>query len=178
MTNFIRLNSARMLLITGAAALGLTFTAPAAIAGSFGDLSFDGIDLDIDSEDFLQKLIDMDAADIVDLRADMAEARSDIKGAIADIEQAREEASETPESRAIFAAALAAASESVTSSTKEVFEKVGAALDRAETDLVAGKIEVSAEEVTETKFVIAILREELGGIEAALGELVAAMKAA
>lgn len=177
MTNSSLIKNAKAMIITGAAAFGLVLAAPAAHAGSFGDLSFNGVDFDIDSEDFLQNLIDMDAEDIAEMRADMAEARSDIKDAISEIEQARKDAGENPEAKKAVMAAMAAASDSVMDSAKEVFSKVRAALDKAETDLVSGKIEVSAEEIDETKLVIATLREELGGIEVALGELAAALKA-
>ena len=176
MTKLTQHNTVRAVLVSGAAALGLAFAAPAA-ASDFGNISFNGINVDINSEDFLQRLIDMDAEDIAELRAEMADARADIKDAIADIDEAREEASQTPEAKAIFAAALAAASSSVSSATDDVFDEVRTALDRAETELNDGKIAISAEEDAETRMVIATLREELTSIETALGELVAAMKA-
>lgn len=172
-----KFRSAKALLISGAAALGLAFAAPAASAADIGEISFNGINFDIESEDFLQDLIEMDAADIDELRTEMADARADIRDAIADIEEARNEAGDDAEAKAIVAAALNAAAASVIESTDDVFKQVHEALDRAESDLVSGKVEVSADEVTETKMVIAALREELGGVQSALGELVAAMKA-
>lgn len=171
------LGAAKALLISGAAALGLAFAAPAASAVEIGDISFNDFNFDINSDDFLQNLIDMDAEDIAELRAEMADARAEIKDAIAEIEEARKEAGDQPEAKAVLAAALQAASASIIESTDGVFKQVHDALDRAESELVSGKVEVSAEEVTETKLVIAALREELGGVQAALGELAAAMKA-
>jgi len=178
MKPFPKNGAAKALLISGAAALGLAFAAPAAGAADIGEISFNDFNFDIDGEDFLQNLIEMDAEDIAELRADMAEARADIKDAIAEIEEARKEAAEQPEAKAILAAALSAASASVIESTEGVFKQVHEALDRAEIELVSGQVDVSAEEVAETKLVISTLREELGGVQAALSELVATMKAA
>ncbi len=167
------LNTAKTLIISGAAALGLAFAAPAAMAGDFVNISFD--DLDFGEEDFLQKLIEMDADDIADMRAEMADARAEIRDAIGEIEDARAEAEANPETRSVIEAALAAASAAVTSATNSAFEKVRAELDEAEIELAT--TDVSAEEMTETQGAIAAVREELAGIEAAVGELVAAMKA-
>ncbi|GJL90966.1 hypothetical protein [Hyphococcus sp.] len=177
MKSFTKLGAEKALLISGAAALGLAFAAPAASAADIGNISFNDFNFDIDSENFLQNLIDMDADDIADLRAEMADARAEIKDAIAEIADARKETEEQPEAKAVLAAALQAASASVIESTDSAFKQVHEALDQAESDLVSGKVEVSAEEVTETKLVIATLREELGSVQAVLGELVAAMKA-
>lgn len=165
--------TAKTLIISGAAALGLAFAAPAAIASDFVDISFDG--LDFGEEDFLQKLIEMDADDIADMRAEMADARAEILDAISEIQEARAEAEANPETRTVIEAALAAASAAVTSTTNSAFEKVRAELDEAEIELAT--TDVSEEEKTETQGAIAAVREELAGIEAAVGELVAAMKA-
>ncbi|MEZ5893204.1 MAG: hypothetical protein R3C58_08695 [Parvularculaceae bacterium] len=159
------------------AAAALVFAAPAASAHDFGDLNISLNDLDFDDEDLLPKLVEMDREDIADLRADMAEARKDIKEAIADVEKARKEAAATPETRTIVAAALAAAAVSVEEATGEVFEKVRAELARAETELNDTKANYSAEEYAETKDVIAAIREELSGLEVALGELITALNA-
>jgi chromosome segregation ATPase len=175
----ITVPGAKTLLMAGAAAFGLSLTATAATAGDMSNISIDmdSFDLDIGDEDFLEQLIEMDAEDIAELRADMAEARGDIREAIGEIEEARREAESSPESKAIIATALAAASESVSESTKGVFDQVRSELDRAERELKDGKADISAEEFAETTEVIAALRDELSGVELALGELIDAMKA-
>lgn len=179
MQKLITLPGAKPLLLAGAAALGLALAPAPAAAGDMSNISFemDSFNLDIGDEDFLEQLIAMDAEDIAELRADMAEAREDIKEAIGEIEEARREAEATPESKAIIAAALAAAGASVSESTKDVFDEVRSELDRAERELKDGVIDVSAEEFAETTAVIAALRDELSGVELALGELIDALKA-
>ncbi|WP_133162196.1 hypothetical protein [Hyphococcus luteus] len=179
MTERFTLKNTKIWLAAGAAALGLAVAAPAALAGNFTDkaVSFDGVNLNInDDEDLLQTLIDMDAEDIADLREEMADARADIKDAIGDVEEARREAKEDPKTAGFVDIAFAAASASVESSTRGVFDNVYAALDRAESNLDAGKVEVSDAEFEETSEAIAVIREELAGVEAALDELLAAMK--
>lgn len=174
MTQAFSLKSAKTIFFAVAASAGLAFAAPA-MAGDFTNISING--LDFDDEDFLQQLIDMDADDIADLRSEMADARAEIRDAISEIEDARAEVEDNPEAKPMFIAAMEVASSTVTSTTKSVFDKVRAGLDQAETDLNSGSVEVSDEELTETRQAIAALREELSGIEAAVGELVAAMKA-
>lgn len=169
----LKSNKAKALIFSGAAALGLAFAAPAAVADDFVNISFD--DLDFGDEDFLQKLIEMDADDIADMRAEMADARAEIRDAISEIQEARAEAEANPESRTVIEAALAAASVAITSATDSAFEKVRAELDEAEVELAA--TDVSADEMAETQGAIAAVREELAGIEAAVSDLVAAMKA-
>ncbi len=173
------LAGARTLAAAGAAALALSFVTSAAMAGDKPNISIDmdSLDFDIGDEDLLEKLIEMDAEDIAELRADMAEARADIKEAIREIEKARREAEGSPESKAIIVGALAAAAESVSSSTKGVFQQVRDELDRAERELNDAKAGVSAEEFAETSGVIALLREELSEVELALADLIDAMKA-
>ena len=169
----LHLNKTKIFILSGAAAIGLAFAAPAALANDFIDISLE--DLDFGDEDFLQQLIDMDADDIANMRAEMAEARAEIREAIGEVEAARAEAAANPETKPVVIAALEAASAAVVTATKTVFEEIRTELDDAETDLAAA--DISAEEMSETKAAIAALREELAGIEDALGELVAAMRA-
>jgi len=161
-------------IVAGAAALCLTAAAPAAYAHEGFDL--DNINLKL-GEDFLQSLIDMDAEDIAEFREEMADARAEIADAIGDIEDAKAEANADPQHRDLILAALATAADTVESTTKGVFEKVRDELDKAEADLKAGKVQVSADEMKETTEAIKTIRTELAGIEASLGDLLAAMRA-
>lgn len=168
------------MLLAAAAAFGLSFAAPT-YAGGFSDISIDlgSVDLDLgDDEDFLEGLIAMDADDIKDLRMEMAEAREDIRDAISDVREARREAMQAPNSAGFVNAAFIAAGAAVEASTGGVFNQVYAALDRAEATLNDGKADVGAAEAKETRYAIKVMREELAGVEAALDDLLTAMKQA
>lgn len=154
-------------LIAGAAAMGLAFATPAAAHAHV--LSFG-------AEDLLEKLIEMDADDIQEMRDEFAEARDDIKDAIGDVEEAREEASQAPGGGAIIKTAFTAARAATSGAVKTALSDVRDAVDAAEREL-AEMTDISNDERTETLEAIDVLREELVSLEVALEELVDAMRA-
>lgn len=162
------------LLAAGAASLCLSFATPAAMAGDNMDIG--SIDIDFEDGEVLEKLIELDADDIADIRDELGEARDDIFDAISDIEEARQKALEDPMAAGVMKVAFSAASVAINVKAKGAFRKVYAELDKAEQDLNSGAVEVSAAEMAETQEFIAVLREELGGIEEALDALIAAMR--
>lgn len=163
------------LIIIGAAAFAVCAAAPTAALAGDRSISING--WDFDDEDLLERLIEMDADDIADLREEMAEAREEIADAILEIEDARKEARSAPGGEAIIKIALDAAEAVVSETTRAAFAEVRRELDRAARELSDIRGEISAEEFAETREAIAVIREELSSIEAALADLSAAMKA-
>jgi DNA repair exonuclease SbcCD ATPase subunit len=154
--------------IAGAAAMGLALATPAAAHThvlNFGD-----------DEDLLEKLIEMDAEDIQDMREEFADAREDIKDAIGDVEEAREEARQAPGGGAIVKIAFTAARAATSGAVKTALSEVRDAVDDAEHDLAAMN-DISDEERVETQQAIDVLREELASLEVALEELLDALDA-
>ena len=157
---------------------GLRRLAPAFVAGA-ALTAFAGAAVAAsapEEKELLEQLIDLDADEIADMRAEIADARAEIQDAIAEIEEAREEAASEPGGRAIVDAALKAAGATVAETTKMALHEARAEIDEAERQLVEAKDRLSAEEVAETQGAIDALREELEGLEEALGELATAMK--
>jgi len=169
--------SAKTVLIAGAAAMTFAVAAPAASAHDLGNIAVNGFSFDFDGEDLLQSLIEMDAEDIAEMRAEFAEARVEIRDAIGEIDDARAEAEKSDEAKSILAVALSEASESVEETVQTAFAEVRTELDRAESELSEMRSTLDDAEFNETKDLIAFLRSELVEFEAAIGELVAAMKA-
>ncbi|MDZ7627597.1 MAG: hypothetical protein U5J99_04205 [Parvularculaceae bacterium] len=134
------------------------------------------IDIDIGGDgNLLQDLIDMDAADIEDMRSDFAEARADIKEAIGDIDEARNEVKGVPGGGVILRIAFATARSTASIAIDEALAEAREEITRAERDLNAA--EVSADERTETQRAISTLREELDTLQIALEELIEALRA-
>lgn len=125
--------------------------------------------------DLLQDLIDMDAADIEEMRAEFAEARADIKEAIGDIEDAREDVKGVPGGGVILKIAFATARSSASIAIDEALSEAREEITRAERDLKTA--DVSADEKAETQVAISTLREELDSLEVALEELIEALRA-
>jgi uncharacterized membrane protein len=163
------------LMMTAAAALavGLMFATPAA-AHDHDDHDHNfSINLS-DDGDLLEKLIELDADGIEDMRADIAEARDDIADAMDDIEDAREEASEAPGGRFVLRIAFAIARGVTAGAVEEALEEVREELDDAERTLPT--MDISDEEKVETQYAIDVLRSDLEGLEESLQELVEAMR--
>lgn len=118
--------------------------------------------------DLLQKLIDLDAGGIEEMRQDLADARADILDAISDVRDAREDAKDGA-GAAIVDIAMKAARASLSGVVEESLAEAGEEVDRAERDLRTA--DVSPEERAETQHAIDVLREGLAGIEDALTQL-------
>lgn len=165
----------RSLLIAGAAAFAVCAAAPTAAYAGGKSISINGVNFG--SEDLLERLIDLDADDIAHMRAEMADARAEIADAIDDIEDARLEAKSAPGGETILNVALDAADAAVSGATGAAFAEVRRELDRAARELKDMRSDLSAAEFAETQEAIAVIREGLTSLEAALAELSAAMKA-
>ena len=132
--------------------------------------------IDIDGDgDLLQRLIEMDAADIEDMRSEFRDAYDDIIESIADIEEARADVKGVPGGRLILKIAFAAARSGASESANAAINEARIALDGAERDLAVA--DVSAEEKVETGEAINAIREGLVLVEDALDQLFAAMTA-
>lgn len=156
----------KALLVSTAAAMALA-AAPAAAKD---------VSLSIDnSEDFLEKLIEMDADEIADLRADLAEARIDIADAVDEIADARREAEDkAPFARSIMNVAFRFAGDRVEGEAAGAIREALAELDSAEAELSA--LSLSDAERAETQAAIDVLRSELPLLLSALDDLAAALK--
>lgn len=159
-------------ILAGAAAIGLSIVAPAVAheRKEHDHVLFIGKDGDL-----LERLIELDAADIEEMRADFAEARSDIRDAVKDVEEAREEVRAVPGAGTIVKAAFATARVTVTGAVADALDEVREELDVAERDLAAA--DVSEAERIETQDAIDMLRTELAALEAAMDELADALRA-
>jgi predicted nucleic acid-binding Zn-ribbon protein len=155
-------------------ALGGAFlVSSAAVAGDKKDRE---VLIDIGGDgDLLQDLIDMDAADIEEMRGEFAEARADIKEAIGDIEEAREDVKGVPGGGVILKIAFATARSSASVAIDEALADAREEITRAERDLKTA--DVSADEKAETQAAITTLREELDSLQVALEELIEALRA-
>lgn len=123
----------------------------------------------------LEQLIEMDAADIEDMRTEFAEARADIRDAIADIAEARSDVEGVPGGGVILKIAFAAARSSASVAVDEALTEARREIDRAARDLKT--MDVSPNERMETERAISTLREELDSLQAALEELMDALRA-
>lgn len=153
----------------GVAAACLAVASPAFAHDSDSILTIGGDD------NLLGDLIELDAEGIQNLREEFAEARADIKDAIADIEKAREEAKASPGGGAIVEVAFNAARAATSGAVKSALAEAREEIDDAERELA--RMDVSPEERVETQKSIDVLREEFAGLEEALEELLAALKA-
>lgn len=158
-----------------AASFAFVFAAPIS-ASAHDNFSFDGFSFDHD-EDLLEDLVALDADDIDELRDEMREAQSDIKDAINDIREAREDVRDAPGGGAIMKVALSSASVIVSASTKSAFKEARRALERAEADLSDQRSALGEAEFAETTMAIEAIRDGIAGLEVALGELLAEMRA-
>lgn len=132
--------------------------------------------IDIDDEgDLLERLIEMDAADIEEMRAEFQDAHDDIVESIADIEEARADVKGVPGGRLILKIAFAAARSGASESANAAIDEARLALDGAERELAV--MDVSAEERAETGEAIDVIREGLVLVENALAQLFEAMTA-
>jgi hypothetical protein len=160
-------------LIVAFALAGAFLVSSAAVAGERRDREV-VIDLGKDGE-LLDQLIEMDAAEIEDMRADFDEARADIKEAIGDIEEARKDVRGVPGGGVILKIAFATARSSASIAIDEAIAEARKEIRRAERDFKA--MDVSAEERAETELAILTLREELDSLQVALEELIEALRA-
>ena len=159
-------STARNMLCAGAAALALAASPASAHSYSF---SFD------DHEDLLEQLIALDADGIADLRSDLQEAQADVADAIEDIAEAREEVKEVPFGGLIARIAFSAAKASVSEATDIAIDEIREELNLAEEELGARRNDLGEAEFNETSGAIAMIQEELDGLEAVLDELVEAL---
>lgn len=158
--------------IAGAAACGLALATPAE-ARDRGDRD---IVINIGKDgDLLKQLIELDQEGIDEMRAEMAEARADVADAIKDIEEARQDVKGVPGGRLILKIAFASARAGATTAIDEALSEARTEIDKAERGLAVA--DVSAEERLETQSAIDALRTELDALEAALNELLSAMRA-
>lgn len=153
--------------IAALAAAGLALSAPAEARDLNITIGKDG--------DLLEKLIEMDADDIADMREEFADARNDIDDAISDIADARAEAKAAPGGAFFLKIAFAAASAATDASVNSALDEVQTELDRAERELKTA--DVSAEERLETQEAIETLRDELATLRVKLDELIDSMRA-
>lgn len=160
-------------LIAAFALAGAFLVSSAAVAGEKEGRE---IVIDIGKDgDLLKQLIEMDADDIEDMRADFAEARADIKEAIGDIAEARKDVKGVPGGGVILKIAFATARSSASVAIDEALAEARKEVSRAERELKTA--DVSANERAETGVAISTLREELDSLEAALEELIEALRA-
>ncbi len=160
-------------LIAAFALAGAFLVSSAAVAGEKEGRE---IVIDIGKDgDLLKQLIEMDADDIEDMRADFAEARADIKEAIGDIAEARKDVKGVPGGGVILKIAFATARSSASVAIDEALAEARKEVSRAERELKTA--DVSADERAETGVAISTLREELDSLEAALEELIEALRA-
>ena len=123
----------------------------------------------------LERLIELDQADIDEMRADMAQTRADIADAIIDIEEARQEVGDIPGGRIILKIAFASARAATGAAVGEALADARSEIDRAEADLKLA--DVSDAERIETQGAIDGLREELDALEDSLAALTDALRA-
>lgn len=169
----MRALSLSSLVIAVVALAGVALVSTAAVAG---EKKGRDIVINIGEEgELLEQLIEMDAADIEDMRAEFAEARADIREAIADIDEARSDVKGVPGGGVILKIAFATARTSVSVAVDEALGEARREIDRAASDL--RKMDVSADERAETEGAILTLREELDQLQDALEELMDALKA-
>lgn len=154
--------------LIAAALLAMLVATPA----SARTISFNGFSF-TDKEPLIEQLIELDADDIEDLRAEFAEARADIADAVRDIEDARRDVEGIGE--AALRGALKVAARAVEKAADKAFAEALSEIDRAERDLADA--DVDGAERAETQRAIDMLREEIAGLEAALADLAAAMRA-
>lgn len=165
-----KLNGPAKILGAASAAAAMVFAAPA-----FANEGRE-IVLNIGDGDLLEKLIELDAQGIADMRADIAEAREEIADAIRDIEETQEEIKDAPAgARVVVRVAFAAAREVTESAVGEALAEVHEEIDDAERRLKT--VDVSDAERVETQGAIDALREELAELQRSLDELVATLRA-
>lgn len=160
-------------LIAAVALTGAFLVSSAAVAGER-----EGREIEINfgkDGDLLKQLIEMDAADIEEMRAEFAEARADIKEAIGDIDEARDDVKGVPGGGVILKIAFATARSSASLAIDEALAEARKEIGRAERDLKSA--DVSADERDETEVAISTLREELDSLQVALEELIEALRA-
>lgn len=160
-------------LVAAFALTGAFLVSPAAVAGEKNDREV-VINVGKDGE-LLEQLIGMDAADIEEMRAEFAQARADIREAIGDINEARADVKGVPGGGVILKMAFAAARSSASVAIDEALADARQEISRAERDLKTA--DVSADEREETEVAISTLREELDSLQAALEELIEALRA-
>lgn len=170
------LGSIGLVMIAGVAFLAFSTVSPAVAHPHDLSISTHSLSFGDDEKDLLEQLIELDADDIEDLRQELNEARMDIEDAIVEIEDAREDVKSVPGAGVIMKIAFGAASKAVTRSTEEIFEDVRYELDQAEEGLAAREDELGPEEVVETQQAIDTIRAGIDEIEAALDQLVTAMR--
>lgn len=160
----------RSLSLAGAATLALA-AAPigAASAHSF-HLNFD------DHEDLLEQMIELDADGIEDLREDLVDAREDIADAILDIEDAKSDVKDVPFGGMVARIAFRAASATVSRATETALDDVRAEITKAESELDNRRADLGEAEYAETQGAFTMVRDELVQIEAALDDLMDALK--
>lgn len=159
--------------LAACALAGAFLVSTAAVAGEKGGREFE-INFGKDGN-FLEQLIEMDAADIEEMRAEFAEARADIKEAIGDIDDARADVKGVPGGGVILKIAFATARSSASLAIDEALADARNEVSKAECELKTA--DVSAGEREETEAAIAALREELDSLQAALEELIEALRA-
>ncbi|MBT8471312.1 MAG: hypothetical protein HKN14_02025 [Marinicaulis sp.] len=163
------------LFAAGAALFAMTL-APVANAHGGDGFTINGFNFGDDTEDLLEKLIELDADEIEEIRIDLADAREDVLDAISDVEEAKEEASDVPGGGAIVKIAIGIAAGAVVESTDEIFEELRVSLNDASKELVERRSEVGEAEFDETNNAISVMLSGIAGIEDAIDTLVAAMR--
>lgn len=152
---------------------GVMLVASAAVAAERKDRE---VVIDIGKDgDLLEQLIEMDASDIEEMRAEFAEARADIKEAIADIDDARAEVKGVPGGGVILKIAFATARSGASVAIDEAMADARKEVVRAERELKSADLD--AAERAETEVALSTLREELDSLQAALEELIEALRA-
>ena len=164
----------RPLALSAAAALVFVTAAPVANAAHRDGVSIGGVHFD-DDEELFDQLVDLDADDIADIRDDLADARADIAEAIEEITDAREEARGGVGEAAVNAA-MKIASGVVERVTGKAFGEARAEIAKAAEKLALSEDALGPEEFAETSLAIEVLTEELAALEAAIDELLAAMR--
>lgn len=169
----MRISSASFFPIAAIALASAMLVSPAAAASGKGDREV-VIDFGEDGN-LLEKLIEMDADEIADMRAEFAKARAEIREAIGEVGDARDEVNGVPGGRVVLKIAFATARSAASMAIDEALAEARAEVGRAERELTT--VDVSAAERTETAGALSILGEELDALEAALQELIVALRA-
>ena len=164
--NFIRRSNFRVMT---AMVLGFLSAILFSFSAHAGSIDFDNPDR------MLDLLIDMDARDISNLQKDLRDVRIEIVEAIDEIEAVKVEEFDEPGMRTIARVAVKSASAAVSNGTRDVLRQAYGTLDQTTRLLDERRSDIDEAEFNETSGALSMIRGELGQIEVALSDLVAAI---
>lgn len=129
-----------------------------------------------DHEDFLQELIEMDAAEIRALGADLDSAIDDVYDAVQDVREAKRDVADAPLGDLVANAAFRAAGTAVNGATGIAFSRMEGELDKARQSLDEQRSTLGEAEYQETRAAIDMVEARLEAIARAVDDLIGALR--